>query len=121
MRTPHQRASNRLRDVVDACDELAPFVDDRTLEDFLADNGLRRITERLLEIMGEAMAQAIKHNPSLMDQIPNSKAIIGMRNWLIHAYDDIDLPMVWETATVDAPVLAIHLRTLLDARGETDA
>jgi uncharacterized protein with HEPN domain len=102
-----------LRDVVDACDELAPFLHDKTLEDFLSDNGLRRITERLLEIVGEAMGQAIKHNPDLVNQIPNARAVVGMRNWLIHAYPDIDHPMVWETATSDVSALAITVRTLL--------
>jgi uncharacterized protein with HEPN domain len=102
-----------LRDVVDACDELAPFLRDKTVDDFLADNGLRRITECLLEIMGEAMGQAIKHNPDLVNQIPNARAVVGMRNWLIHAYPDIDLPMVWETAITDVPALATTVRALL--------
>lgn len=112
MPTPEDQANNRLRDVVDACDELAPFLRDKTLEDYLSDNGLRRITERLLGIMGEAVGQAIKHDPGLANQIPHARAIVGMRNWLIHAYPDIDHPMVWETATNDVPALAATIRRL---------
>ncbi len=113
MTSREDRANDRLRDVVDACEELSPFLRDKTLDDFLVDNGLQRITERLLTIMGEAVGQAIKHNPDLVNQIPNARAIIGMRNWLIHAYPDIDHPLVWETATSDVPALAATLRTLL--------
>ena len=31
--------------------------------------------------------------------------IIGMRNWLVHAYFDIDVDTVWDTVTDDLPPL----------------
>ena len=42
--------------------------------------------------------------------------MIGMRNRLVHGYDDVDLDEVWATATKDVPSL---LRTL--ARLDVDA
>ena len=36
-----------------------------------------------------------------------------MRDVLIHAYDIVDLELVWKAATVDAPQLLAALRPLL--------
>jgi len=36
----------------------------------------------------------------------------GMRDKLIHAYDEVDLEEVWKTATVDVPRLLPALETL---------
>lgn len=33
----------------------------------------------------------------------------GMRNRIVHAYDDIDLAELWKTATIDVPVLLDQL------------
>lgn len=30
---------------------------------------------------------------------------VGMRNWLIHGYDVVDLDVVWDTVTTDIPKL----------------
>lgn len=40
--------------------------------------------------------------------------IYGMRNHLIHGYDKIDLPMLWETITEDIPDIAVVLRKRLE-------
>ncbi len=37
-----------------------------------------------------------------------------MRNRLIHAYREIVLDVIWDTVTVDIPVLITELRRLLD-------
>ena len=38
------------------------------------------------------------------DQIPWG-AVKGLRNWIAHEYMDLDMNIIWETATVDIPVL----------------
>ena len=37
----------------------------------------------------------------------------GMRDKLIHNYDDIDLDEVWKTSTIDIPVLLSQLNLLI--------
>jgi uncharacterized protein with HEPN domain len=39
--------------------------------------------------------------------------MIGMRNVMIHGYDDIDLVVVWKTVTDDIPRLVDSLEEIL--------
>jgi len=36
-------------------------------------------------------------------------SMAGMRNFLIHEYDDVDLAIVWNTVSVDLPPLIVSL------------
>ncbi|MCX5971922.1 MAG: DUF86 domain-containing protein [Coprothermobacterota bacterium] len=40
-------------------------------------------------------------------------AMIGMRNLMIHDYDDVDLQVVWRTVQQDLPALIARLEPLL--------
>jgi len=40
------------------------------------------------------------------------KAIAGMRDRLLHGYDDVDLELVWKTVDEDLPALIKRLETL---------
>ena len=42
------------------------------------------------------------------------KAIAGMRDKLIHDYINVDLDMVWETATKDVPLLIPQIQAIID-------
>ncbi|HMA82951.1 MAG TPA: HepT-like ribonuclease domain-containing protein [Candidatus Thermoplasmatota archaeon] len=43
------------------------------------------------------------------------KRIIGMRNRLIHGYFDIDLAIVWKTATEDIPPLIEEIKNMISS------
>ena len=55
---------------------------------------------RAIEIIGEAEANVSSECRERHPQIPWAD-IIGMRNRLVHAYFDIDLDILWNTATTD--------------------
>lgn len=67
---------------------------------------------RLLEVIGEAATR-------LPDDIRNKhpdipwRSIIGLRNRLIHAYDEIDLDIVWDILTLDIPEVIERLERIL--------
>jgi len=42
-------------------------------------------------------------------------AIRGMRNWMAHAYAEMDESMIWETATMDIPKLLAFCRKYCEA------
>ena len=50
---------------------------------------LKRAVERNLEIIGEAIKRIISTEESYIRLITDSNNIIGLRNQVIHAYDNI--------------------------------
>lgn len=69
-----------------------------------------RSLERLLEIIGEATKKATGIDGSL--RIPHSDRIISLRNRLVHAYDSIQLSIIWSIALKDVPKLKAELDKL---------
>jgi len=53
---------------------------------------------RAIEVLGEAANRISEETHADHAEIP-WKAIIGMRNRLIHGYFNINVQIVWETAT----------------------
>lgn len=112
-----RRAPKRLRDAHLACSELVGFTQDRSFEDYRADRGLQLIVERLFEVIGEALNRASEDDPSLEQEIPDLRAIVGMRNQLSHGYWEIQQVVVWDTVKADIPRLRTELERILDERG----
>ena len=69
-----------------------------------------RSLERLLEIIGEAVKKLLETDPNLT--IGNSQRIISLRNRLAHAYDSIELPVLWAIAIKNIPKLKEEITLL---------
>lgn len=67
---------------------------------------------RHLQIIGEG-ARALPEDVRGMAPEVEWPSIIGMRNVLVHGYFDIDLDIVWNAASRDAPALKPRLERLL--------
>ena len=65
-----------------------------------------------VEIVGEAASRTTAATRAAHPGVPWAQ-IIAMRNRLIHAYFDVDLQVVWDTATVDLPQLIAVLEPLI--------
>ena len=63
-------------------------------------------------VLGEAARRVSDEGRRAVPGLP-WRQLIGMRNVLVHRYDDANLPVVWKTATVDLPVLTRALRIAL--------
>ena len=74
---------------------------------------LKRAVERDLEIIGEAMNRIITRDNSFEIKITNAKAIIGLRNQVIHAYDNISDETIWSIMTNHLPKLKIEIKNLI--------
>ena len=107
--------SNRLRHMIDAAAEIITFTEQVTLKEFQKDRKLQLSIIHLLEIIGEAGSQISNDITSTYPDIP-WKSIIGMRNRLIHGYFDVDLVIVWNTATQDIPTLLHSLQRILESQ-----
>lgn len=67
--------------------------DVETITTFLSKNYYYRTAERCFQIIGEALYQANKLNPTL--NITNKSQIIGLRHILSHDYEIIDNARLW--------------------------
>ena len=43
------------------------------------------------------------------------RAIVGMRNFIVHEYEGIDYSRVWETVTESLPAIVPHLLAIYNA------
>ena len=84
-----------LQDILNAILEIEFFLESRPreYETFCTDLLFRRGVERNIEIMGEAMNQALKINPNL--PITSARKVVDTRNLVIHAYDSLREDILW--------------------------
>ncbi len=69
-------------------------------------------TERNLEIIAEAVKNAIKLNPEL--PISNASKIIGLRNIINHEYYKIEYDRIWIIIKKDLPILEKEIKKILE-------
>lgn len=112
-----RRAPKRLRDVIGATDEILSFTHGKTFDDDLEDRGLRLIVERLFEIVGEGMSQAVVDEPDPEDEIPEARRVVGMRDRIIHGYDVVRHDVVWDSVQNHVRPLRDRVAAVLDERG----
>ena len=67
---------------------------------------------RLIEIIGEAANRVPEPFQEAHSEIP-WMPIIGMRNRLIHGYDEVDLDFLWNVVRNDLPALIKQINKLL--------
>lgn len=103
----------RLRHMIDAGEAIGEFVSGRARRDLDSDRMLLFAVVRAIEVMGEAAARLSDETRARVTTVP-WKAIVGMRNRIIHAYWDIDTEIVWKTAVEEVPALLPLLRAALD-------
>ena len=94
--------------------EIESFMEGRPREysTFCNDILFRRGVERNMEIMGEAMNQALKINPNI--PITASRKIVDTRNFVIHAYDSLTPDILWGIVINHMPLLKKEVEALLN-------
>ncbi|MFB2981391.1 DUF86 domain-containing protein [Microseira sp. BLCC-F43] len=72
---------------------------------------------RQLEIIGEATKRLSEAFRASHPKIP-WRQMAGMRDILIHNYDDVDLDEVWNVATISIPELIQQIEPLVPSEGQ---
>jgi uncharacterized protein with HEPN domain len=85
------------------------------LEDFLADETLRRAAVRSLEIIGEASKKVPEEFRKDYPDIA-WRAMSGMRDRLIPDYFGVDYELVWDIVQNRIPILQHQLSSILDTQ-----
>ena len=103
-----------LSDILSSIMEIESFMEGRPREysTFCNDILFRRGVERNMEIMGEAMNQALKINPNI--PITASRKSVDTRNFVIHAYDSLKPDILWGIVINHMPLLKKEVEALLN-------
>ena len=107
-------ARKRLHDIRLAAESLARFTAGKTVDALKADEILQAAVERKLEIIGEAFVQLKAEDPATAEHFPELRQIVGMRNRLVHGYDQLDLDVLWDATIRKVPQLLKEVETLLE-------
>lgn len=81
--------------------------------DLNRDRKLTLAVIKLIEIVGEAANRVSGDGKRQHGLIPWSK-MVGMRNRLIHGYDEVDFDILWDTIQIDLPDLVKMLKDRLE-------
>ena len=111
------RDSDYLTDIVLSARLILAYVEGVGQEQFFQDTRLQDSVIRRLEIIGEAAGRVSPDFRSGHPEIPWS-SMTGMRNRMIHGYDDIDMGIVWNTSQESVPNLLTLIEPLISVEPE---
>jgi uncharacterized protein with HEPN domain len=99
----------QMRDTVQEALSLSKNKSRNQLED---DRVLNLALTRLLEVVGEAANRVPSDIQERFPHLPWSQ-IIGLRNRLIHAYDQVDFDILWKIVSEDLPLFLPQLEEIV--------
>jgi uncharacterized protein with HEPN domain len=101
-----------MQHIIDSIELIERRTKDVTYKEFESNIDLQDMVVRRLEIIGEA----VKNLPVEFRQIHTDiiwQNPLNMRNFLIHAYFEIDTAVVWDTISQDLPAFKMQIQKLL--------
>ncbi len=99
-------------DMLDSAELALGYLQKVSKQDFLTNTLIQDAIIRRLLVIAEAARRISEETKQNNPQI-SWVEIKGMRNRLVHEYDDIDLEIVWEALEKDIPNLIVQLQTLI--------
>lgn len=111
-----ERILKWLFDIQNAISDIDSYFDseDRNFYDYQSNYMRKKAIERALEIIGEATNRIITKDNSFLLKISEAKAIIGLRNQIIHAYDNVSDEMIWSILVTHLPKLKSEITAIID-------
>lgn len=102
-----------LYDIISAIEEIEDYFKDNPKDFFIfqQNNMLKRAIERNLEIIGEATNRILKIDKYF--KISNARNIVGLRNQIIHAYDNIQDEIIWGIVIKNIPLLNDEIQKII--------
>ena len=105
--------AQRLFHILQAVQRIHRSVDGVSYEMFLADEDKQGNVVRCLEVIGEAANHVSEEICAANPEIPWA-AIIGMRNNLIHGYNEVNYTLVWATVQNDLAELEMRIPAIIE-------
>ncbi|WP_339867684.1 HepT-like ribonuclease domain-containing protein [uncultured Algoriphagus sp.] len=110
-----ERIEKWLYDIHFSIQEIESYfpAEEKNFFDYRKNSMRKRAVERHLEIIGEAFNRILKRDPSFEDKIKTARSIVGLRNQVIHAYDNISDENIWSILINHLPKLKADIKELL--------
>ena len=101
-----------ITDMIEVGEKVLSYTDGMDADEFHNDRITYDATLWNLHIVGEAATHIPDEVREANQQVP-WRQMIGMRNRITHAYEAIDVDIVWDTIKTDIPKLLCDLREML--------
>ena len=93
--------------------EAVAMVEGKDFGDLRKERILELALIRLTEVIGEAAVRVSLAGRNQHPSIPWAQ-VVGMRNRLVHGYDQVDLRVLWDTVQEDLPPLITEIEKILE-------
>lgn len=111
-----RRDSTSLLDIVETCQTLASLIDGLDEETFLGNLQSQWAVLYGITVLGEATKRLSRAFRARHPNVP-WRQVAGMRDILVHDYDEVNLDEVWRVVTIEVPAFLAAVEPLL---GEAD-
>ena len=108
-----------LLDILESSRLAVSYLAQCTKEQFFADVQRQDSVVRRLTIIGEAAGRVSDQTRCQLPDLPWG-SMIGMRNLMVHRYDDVDMGIVWDTVRNDLPPLMAGLDEFIPSENQGD-
>ena len=100
-------------DILDSAKLAVNYLSGISYKEFVGNIAIQDAVIRRIEIIGEASGRISSESKKKYNSLPWNE-MKGMRNLLIHEYDEIDLKDVWNTVENDLPKLITIIEKILN-------
>jgi uncharacterized protein with HEPN domain len=111
MNQPLDKNKSYIYDILNSCEKCQAFTNGMSFSDFEKDDKTISAVQHQILIIGEATKRLSTEFRNNHSNIP-WKAMAGMRDILIHSYENADLDEIWKTIKVVMPELISKLSVL---------
>jgi len=94
-----------LFDILVAAQDVQQFVGTMSFDEYHANRLVKAAVERKFEIIGEALNRVARMSPETAAAIRDFEKVIAFRNLVIHRYDVVSDPLVWDVIENKLPLL----------------
>ena len=102
-----------LHDIVEACDDIAEFVQDHDLASFAESKVVRGAVLQKPIVIGEAATRLSADLKRRCREVEWAE-IAGLRNRVVHGYFSVEWPIIWVAATEEVPLLRKQVARMLE-------
>lgn len=88
--------------------------DCHTLDDFSADSMRLEATVFNLMQIGELAKESLSDEAKAQIKTIPWQQIYGMRNRIVHGYSGVNMQIVWDTVSMDIPILYKELKSIIE-------